>query len=57
MKSQSKDYKDIKASVDISAKKDRGIADRSLKNVIELQPENIEENETSSDETSDLYLM
>lgn len=57
MKSRSEDYNDIKASVDIFAKKEQGIADRSLKNVIELQPENIEENETSSDETSDLYLM
>lgn len=57
MESQSEDYKDIKASVVTSTKKDRGIVERSLKKFIELQSENTEGKETSSDGTSDFYLM
>lgn len=57
MESQSEDYKDIKPSVVTSTKKDRGIVERSLKKFIELQSENTEGKETSSDETSDFYLM
>lgn len=49
---------DIKASVDTSTKKDHGIGgEKSLKNYIELKPDNAESKETSSNEASDLYLM
>lgn len=49
---------DIKTSVDTSAKKEQGLGgERSLKNYIELKPDNAEGNETSSNEVSDLYLI
>ncbi|KAH6755952.1 hypothetical protein C2S53_007078 [Perilla frutescens var. hirtella] len=52
--------KDIKISVNSLAKKDRGLGgERSLKNYVELKPDNAEGKGTSSNEASesDLYLI